>query len=203
MQAPVRRGGETTRRRLVECAAEVFADRGYHAATLSEIAARAGLTTGAVYSTFGSKKALLVAVCTESAADDSLEQALLSSAGFREVLEELVLSRARDGLSPATLRLVKLQVEVLKLGLQEPELLAALSVTGRRQLETVARLIERLATRDGADLPMPASELAIILSALLNGLALIQLVDPAMAPEELFLRGLHALMGWEQSAGAA
>jgi AcrR family transcriptional regulator len=39
------RGGAETRQRLVESALEVFSERGYHAATLSEIAARAGLTT--------------------------------------------------------------------------------------------------------------------------------------------------------------
>ena len=198
-----RRGGEETRRRLVECAVEVFADRGYHAATLSEIAARAGLTTGAVYSTFGSKKALLVAACSEGAADEGLEDAFARAAGLRDALEDLVLDRARTLLNPATLRLVKLQVEVLKLGLSEPELLTAMSTTGQQQLEVAARHIEELAARDGVDLPMPAADLAMLLSAMLNGLGLIQLVDPASAPERLFLRGLHALMGWEQPADDA
>ena len=152
-----RRGGEETRRRLVECAVEVFADRGYHAATLSEIAARAGLTTGAVYSTFGSKKALLLAACSEGTADAE-GVALAGASSLREALEELVRDRARAGLSPATMRLVKLQVEVLKLGWREPELLAAMSASGRQQLELVARLIGELAARDGVSLPMPATD---------------------------------------------
>jgi AcrR family transcriptional regulator len=195
---PPRRGGEETRRRLLECAVEVFADRGYHAATLSEIAARAGLTTGAVYSTFGSKKALLVAACTEGAADAE-DVALAGAPSLREGLEQLVRERARIGLSPATLRLIKLQVEVLKLGLREPELLTAMSATGRQQLEVFTHLLDELAARDGVTLPMPVSDLAILLSAMLNGLGLILLVDPTFAPESLFLRGLHALMGWEEA----
>lgn len=201
-QAPPR-GGEETRRRLVESAVEVFADRGYHAATLGEIAARAGLTTGAVYSTFGSKKALLLAACSAGAAEDGVEDAFAAARSLREALEDLVLDRARTGLSPETLRLLKLQVEVLKLGLREPELLAAMSATGRQQLESVARQIEGLAARDGVDLPMPATELAIVLSAMLNGLGLIQLVDPTVVPERVFLRGLYALMGWSQPADDA
>ena len=201
--AAPQRGGEETRRRLVESAVEVFADRGYHAATLGEIAARAGLTTGAVYSTFGSKKALLLAACSAGSAEDGLEDAFAAAPSLREALEDLVLGRAREGLSPETLRLLKLQVEVLKLGLREPELLAATSTTGRRQLEVAARLIEGLAARDGVDLPMPATELAVVLSAMLNGLGLIQLVDPTVVPEHVFLRGLYALMGWAQPADDA
>ncbi|HEV7679882.1 MAG TPA: helix-turn-helix domain-containing protein [Candidatus Dormibacteraeota bacterium] len=196
------RGGEQTRRRLVESALDVFAERGYHAATLSEIAARAGLTTGAVYSTFGSKKALLIAACTQGAGDDGEVGGLAQAGSLREALEGLVLDRARTGLNPATLRLLRLQVELLKLGLREPEVLAAMSSSGDQQLDAVAAAIDALAARDGVALPMPGRELAVLLSAMLNGLGLIQLVDPSVVPEELFLRGLHALMGWQESETA-
>ena len=195
---PRPRGGEETRRRLVECAIEVFAERGYHAATLNEIAARAGLTTGAVYSTFGSKKALLVAACSEGRGDDEFEAAVAGSADLRTSLEDLVLDRARTGLDPASLRLIQLQTELLKLGLRDPELFAGLAASGRQQLDAVARFIDERAARDGIELPMPARELAIVLSAMLNGLSLVQLVDPDLVPGRIFLRGLHALMGWEQ-----
>jgi len=195
------RGGVETRQRLVEAAVEVFAERGYHAATLSEIAARAGLTTGAVYSTFGSKKALLVAACSQETSEDGeVERALADAGSLRQALEMLVLDRARTGLSPAALRLLKLQVEVLKLGLREPELLSAMSANGRQQLDALGRGIEAAARRDGLRLPVPGADLAILLSALLNGLGLIQLVDASLVPERLFVRGLHALMGWEQPA---
>jgi AcrR family transcriptional regulator len=201
-QAPrTPRGGQDTRQRLVEAAVDVFAERGYHAATLSQIAARAGLTTGAVYSTFGSKKALLVAACTQGAADDGeIERVLADAGSLREALETLVLDRARSGLTPASLRLLKLQVEVLKLGLREPEMLSAMTAGGRQQLESLGRGIEEAARREGLHLPLSGAEAATLLSALLNGLGLIQLVDPALVPEPLFLRGLHALMGWEQPA---
>ncbi len=195
------RGGAETRQRLVESALEVFAERGYHAATLSEIAAGAGLTTGAVYSTFGSKKALLVAVCQRAAGGDGVETAFSGATGLRQALEAMVLDSARSGVTtPATLRLVKLQVELLKLGLREPDLLEAMAAPGRQQLAIAARRFEELARRDGVELPMPAEELAILLSAMLNGLGLIQLVDPTVVPERLYLRGLHALMGWEPPA---
>src|SRR3954454_7966696 len=47
-----------TRQRVLSAALEVFAQRGYHAATVEEIADRAGLTKGAVYYWFRDKEDL-------------------------------------------------------------------------------------------------------------------------------------------------
>jgi AcrR family transcriptional regulator len=53
---------EEIRRRLIDAAAEVFAERGLSAASLDEIADVAGLTKGAVYSQFDSKFGLAIEV---------------------------------------------------------------------------------------------------------------------------------------------
>lgn len=192
-----RRAAGDTRQRLTEAALEVFGDRGYHAASLSEVAARAGLTTGAVYSTFGSKKALLVAAVSHATGEDGgdLADLLTGAPSLREGLEQLFAGIARTGLNPATLRLVKLQVEVLKLGLDEPDVLAAVAAAGRQNLDAAETVIAERARRDGMALPMPARDLATLLAALLNGLQLLQLVDPSVVDERLFLSGLHALLG--------
>src|SRR4249919_2499027 len=50
---------EDTFARLVTAAAQVFAERGYDGAGVQEIARRAGLTTGAIYSRFTGKAELL------------------------------------------------------------------------------------------------------------------------------------------------
>lgn len=50
-----------TRDRLIEAAAEVFAECGYDGARTSQIARRAGLSTGAIYSQYGTKAELLLA----------------------------------------------------------------------------------------------------------------------------------------------
>jgi AcrR family transcriptional regulator len=51
-----------TRQRLLAAAASEVAERGIAAASLDAISARAGLTKGAVYSTFGSRGELLLAM---------------------------------------------------------------------------------------------------------------------------------------------
>ena len=58
--AGVTSGPVETETRLLAAAAEVFAERGYAGAGVAEIARRAGLTTGAIYSRYRGKAELLV-----------------------------------------------------------------------------------------------------------------------------------------------
>jgi AcrR family transcriptional regulator len=57
-----------TRRRLLDAAANEFGERGYVAATVSRIAARAGVTVQTLYLAWGSKRALLRAFMEASLA---------------------------------------------------------------------------------------------------------------------------------------
>ena len=58
---PDRPGADEIGLRLLDAAAEVFAERGYEGAGVAEIARRAGVTTGAIYSRFTGKADLLAA----------------------------------------------------------------------------------------------------------------------------------------------
>src|SRR5438445_2150565 len=51
-----------TRDHLLDAAAEVFAERGFHGATLDQVADAAGFSKGAVYSNFASKEDLFFAL---------------------------------------------------------------------------------------------------------------------------------------------
>src|SRR5271165_3793460 len=53
---------QQTRDHLLAAAAEVFAARGFHGASLDEVAAVAGFTKGAVYSNFKNKEDLFLAL---------------------------------------------------------------------------------------------------------------------------------------------
>lgn len=79
-----------TRRRLLQAAGVEFAERGYHAATVSRIAARAGVTVQTLYLAWGSKRALLRA---------HLDAALSGSADtpYADALPRLIA----DALDPA------------------------------------------------------------------------------------------------------
>ena len=66
---------------ILEAAAQAFVDHGYAATKVSDIAAAAGFTKGAVYSNFGGKPELFSAVC-ESRFDSVTGSALASSEMF-------------------------------------------------------------------------------------------------------------------------
>jgi AcrR family transcriptional regulator len=53
---------QTTRAALLNAGRDLFAERGYTAVSVQNVAKRAGVTTGALYHQFGSKQALFTAV---------------------------------------------------------------------------------------------------------------------------------------------
>jgi TetR/AcrR family fatty acid metabolism transcriptional regulator len=99
---------EDKRRVILDAALRVFAERGYAAARISDIAAEAGVGKGTVYLYFDSKEDLLMGVF-EACVDDMLS-----------MIDELVVSRAkpREGLRAffdAALDLVASNVELIDL----------------------------------------------------------------------------------------
>jgi AcrR family transcriptional regulator len=59
-----------TRLRLLEAAATVFARRGFHGASVDEIAREAGATTGALYANFAGKEELFLELFDSTMAQD-------------------------------------------------------------------------------------------------------------------------------------
>lgn len=68
---------EETRQTILQSALEAFAQRGYSQTTMDEIAAKAGVSKGALYWHFKDKKTLFLAVCEERAS--ALEKAMRSA----------------------------------------------------------------------------------------------------------------------------
>ena len=64
--APSRRR-ENTRTRLMDAAAQLFAEEGIDATSVEAVCERAGFTRGAFYSNFASKEELFLALCERSA----------------------------------------------------------------------------------------------------------------------------------------
>ena len=86
---PQRRAGEERVAALLQAAAEVIAEKGYDAATMAEVAARAGAQIGSLYRFFPNKDVLANALVDRfrariAAAFDSIESqiATLSSSAF-------------------------------------------------------------------------------------------------------------------------
>jgi AcrR family transcriptional regulator len=83
------RRGAARREAILEAALEVFAERGYRAGALGEIAARVDVTAAGILYHFGSKEELLLAVIAERDRRAAEALAALPFTGGLDVLEHL------------------------------------------------------------------------------------------------------------------
>lgn len=193
-----------TRERLLQAAYGLFANRGYHAASVDDVAAKAGYSTGAVYAHFASKEDLFLELVEEhvSAQIDRYRQAVANGltleerarAGADEWMD--YLDRERD--------YFPLFIAYWSYALRSRRLRPTLV----RRLHELRGTVQDLIDDGAADLAIPVPEgyserLATIVTALGNGLALHKLADPEAVPDELFgdtlVLFLGALAGLAQS----
>jgi AcrR family transcriptional regulator len=167
-----------TRNALIDAAAEVFAKRGFHAASLDEIAEVAGFTRGAIYSNFGGKEDLLIAVLelfTERQLD-AFGAALDPARGVKPQ-ERTAAAASVWGATQRETHLAALALEMRVYALRNPDFRRRLAETEARQQQRIATFIEETAAAEGTTLPMPSTDLAQMLRAFSDGLSQLAALD--------------------------
>jgi AcrR family transcriptional regulator len=185
---------ERTRSRLLAAAAVVFARRGYHVATLEDVAAEAGFTKGAVYSNFENKEALFLALVDVEIGKRIKEIALVLGAGANadaigEEAERQFQRFVRD--EP---HWPLLYYEFFSYGARNGELRTEFAKRRRMVHRAIADGMNRQAAELGFQLPLPAEQIAVAMEALMNGLAFNRVVDPDSVPDGLFGLALSRLL---------
>jgi AcrR family transcriptional regulator len=192
-QAPTRRPNRADKRaanrdRILRAARKVFGARGFHAATIEEIAHEAGLSNGAIYYNFESKADLFFALLDERL-DERIRhlQRTLATApqkGARDVwLEEEARDATRSLTESREWRL--LLFEFIAHAARTPSLAPKLQAHKRRLRTALAEVFERRFTERGFVAPLPVDHLALAAVALANGLALEEVSDPGSVPDKL------------------
>jgi AcrR family transcriptional regulator len=190
-QAAARRDGRraaargTARERLLDAAAAVFADRGYRAASVDDIAAAAGLTKGAVYWNFEGKEELFVALIEERVDRRAHELIGVTESAPREVATAPLVSRGLSSLVDEQQALVRLIDEYWGLAVRDEQLRKRYVERQRKLRDHLARALEARHRTTGVPLTVPAERLATGIIALATGLAQERIADPEAAPEEL------------------
>lgn len=178
-----------TRKELVRAAGEVFAEHGFHAARLEDVADHAGYSTGAIYSNFAGKEELFLAALERqfaahvrdlrAAVEPAMDPEERMAAAASEWLEE-----QRRG--P---RAFLLFLETLAYAVRNPRFRRRFVHRFRAMREATADLI----TQSDVELKLSPEELAVIANALTNGMALERLADPAGVPDDLYGKALGLL----------
>ena len=181
-----------TRTRLLDAAAELFAERGIEASSIDAIANLAGRTSGAIYDHFGGKEGLLFALLASWA--DDVSAVIGAELITATTLDERLAALWRNVADPPSGggRWIELEHELWSYAVRHDE---AREYLARRYRAAWAGV--DAAARDwvGDD----AGDVGPALIGLLMGLEMMRRIDPAAVPDD---RAISALRGVVQSGRA-
>jgi AcrR family transcriptional regulator len=185
MAVRLRRAEQVERNRTVvlDAARRVFLDRGYGGATVDAIAEEAGFSKGVVYSQFGSKADMFMALLeqriTERAAQN---ERLAAGKSLAEAARELLRAADRDVVSER--EWARLLVEFRAHAARDPALNRRYADAHRRTVEQLAALLARLHDQAGTSPAAPVTAMAEFVLAMGTGVTLERAANPAALPED-------------------
>ena len=177
---------QLTRDHLLAAAAQVFAERGFHGATLDEVARVAGFSKGAVYSNFESKDDLFLA---------------LFKAGYEREMARLVATLEASDVPPADrlsdfVSLIQdesheaptsplLQMEFWLYAARNPEARARLATIDDEAVAASADLLRSLREEEGLEPLEDPERVARVIEVLFRGISLLRIMQPEIVDDRL------------------
>lgn len=185
MTTPATRSRENTRARLLDAAAQVFAEVGLDGASVEAVCDRAGFTRGAFYSNFESKDELFLMLAgsvaeqrvnavrarvDEIAADGGLSE----GCDPVELVQQIMDAGGDDRLG------VMLMSEIRIRALRDAQFGSAYLVQEREMVSSIATIITDIVSVSSLELKIPADEAARMLMIIWEGMT----VRGAMAGQD-------------------
>jgi AcrR family transcriptional regulator len=164
---------------VLEAARRSFLDRGYHGASIDAIALAAGFSKGVVYSQFGSKDDLFLALLAERIEDRRAQSARLADGvsgadGFVAVVRDAI------GTTADSLRWQTLLLEFRAHAARDPVTSARYAELHEHAVAGTADILAGIFERAGAPPPLPPRTLAMIFLSVGTGLAAELLTEPKL-----------------------
>jgi AcrR family transcriptional regulator len=175
---------QQTRARLLDAAGQVFARRGFHAATVDEVADAAGYTKGAVYSNFANKDELFLALLDLRLAAQLQQVEALYAIESSEELHAAMRAQTEQEFAAAR-DFGVLQVEFWLYAMRNPAAQAELARRYRQLRHRLAELISGRHARHQTSPPTPPEHLAALAIATDVGLFLQYWAEPGALPWQL------------------
>jgi AcrR family transcriptional regulator len=175
---------DQTRQRLLDAAQDIFTKKGFVAASVEDIAAAAGYTRGAFYSNFGGKPELFLELLKrDHVGIMSRLHSIFDDQASRADMEARLLQYYSECYRDNECYL--LWVEAKLQASRDAKFRAQFNAFRRELLQTTTAYIVAFSEKVGTPLPMPAEELALGLSALIDGMQFYYSSDPQAVTEEL------------------
>jgi AcrR family transcriptional regulator len=189
-----------TREYLLTAAENVFSRLGYGGASLELIAAEAGFSKGAIYSNFPNKETLLLTLLDRYMERDMAGLTQLTAQDPDSMFEgvtEWLMTMNSDSECP--LLAVELQLHASR----NPEFAAAYDALHKRQTEGLANILDLYFKATGTKSPLPSTDLAVALTAMVHGISLQRRNATDTAPVEagrIINQLLTSLVGRQREA---
>ena len=182
-----------TRLLILDAAISVFGEGGIAASSLNDVAAAAGLTKGAVYSSFASKDDLVLALMEHHAAQ-RLAASLAAVSAARDphvIVQNVARVLVQEMHSDAAWH--RLLAEYFAMSYRDPRIKEALRERRAEARAAVKRGLDSVAELLDFEWPLPTDEVAVLFFALSNGLAIESGIDPDAVPDDLLAKVLSLI----------
>jgi AcrR family transcriptional regulator len=193
-KVPATAKGEATRAFLLRTAAQVFAERGYVAATQNELIAASGLTKGAFYFYFRSKADLALAVLQEQ------KGRWLTEVGERVLAQPNPAAQLRE-LVPAMLALISTDPSawsITRLSRElatEPDVAEHVSASTAQWVGFIADIVRRGQAGGSLRRGLDPGAVAAVLVGSFDGLkALVDVLEPPERAGQVFAERVQTLL---------
>ncbi len=188
--------GDDIRVRLVRCAAEVFAERGYDRTGVAEIARRAGVTTGAIYNRFSGKAELLAAAIAEHTEDEF--DALFADHRFQGRMEDIIRIAGSQLVERDESALPDLLLHAFVAARRDPEVAELLKANVAERQRRLTEIIDAAKADGGIDPSIDTHALVSFCHAVGFGflvLDALEIPNPDHAPWEALITRLVSAVG--------
>jgi AcrR family transcriptional regulator len=178
---------QQTRDYLLQAAAQVFAEHGYHGASLDQVAAVAGFTKGAVYSNFKNKEDLFLALIEAGYAREleAIKEALEASEVPPEARLGDFVHLIRGELEQVPDNWGALYLEFTLYAMRNPTARERLIELENRDMHAIAEIIEGEREERGIEVGEWAENVARIVNALFRGISMMRVLEPEAVGERL------------------
>lgn len=187
---------QVQRERILDAALACFVKRGFHAASMAEIADVAGMSPGLIYRYFDSKSAIILAIIERQLVENRTEVCKLQDAGdFAEALFASFSKWHNHSANPRVMN-AGLFLDVAAEAARDPVIAGALHASDMVLREQFCRWLTRSVADGGMELPAEAAQLrAISLQCFMEGLTIRAICEPDLPPEVLKAAIVHFVDG--------
>lgn len=176
---------ELRRRQVLAAAASCFRRSGFRGASMAEISAEAGMSTGHIYHYFKNKEAIVEAIVERDMEDDAEQLAALRQ-GPPERIFETMMAAAKDCIvEPSPITEPALLLEIAAEASRNPVVAAILGKCKRTQHEQAREMLEFGQDRGAIAQDLDLDGICLLVSTLFDGITAQSVINPMFQAEKI------------------